>query len=77
MTSCAPSIVERYRDNILWFRPQLRKVRPFPFTANVGSGPEGDIPRRMGKAKATFEHQKLLWVGDIVPRFRGDNLRSN
>ena len=38
---------------------------------------EGDIPRRMGKAKATFEHQKLLWVGDIVPRFRGDNLRSN
>ena len=43
MTSCAPSIVERYRDNILWFRPQLTKVRPFPFTANVGSGPEGEV----------------------------------
>ena len=39
MTSCSPSIVERYRDNILWFRLQLRMVRTFPFTANVGCWP--------------------------------------
>ena len=84
MTSCAPSIVERYRNNILWFRLQLRMVRTFPFTANVGcwmatgtnaqllalSGKRNPYPGKLGVVEQGALADVLLVDGDPIANIK-------